>query len=88
MNCQQAGILGAVAGTLGTIQATEAMKYLAGFEEGLLTDRLLTYDAKIDEVSQRRSNQKPAMHGVRRGPIGRRKPIGNRLSRRRRKEAP
>ena len=46
LNCQQAGILGAVAGTLGTIQATEAIKYLAGFEEGLITDRLLTYDAK------------------------------------------
>ena len=37
---------GAVAGTLGTIQATEAVKYLAGFEDGLLTDRLLVYDAK------------------------------------------
>ena len=47
LNCQQSGILGAVAGTLGTIQATEAIKYLAGFEEeGLITDRLLTYDAK------------------------------------------
>ncbi|HEX9788628.1 MAG TPA: HesA/MoeB/ThiF family protein [Candidatus Binatia bacterium] len=46
LNCQQSGVLGAVAGTLGTIQATEAVKYLAGFEEGLLTDRLLTYDAK------------------------------------------
>jgi molybdopterin-synthase adenylyltransferase len=45
LNCQQSGILGAVAGTLGTIQATEAIKYLAGFEDGLLTDRLLTYDA-------------------------------------------
>jgi molybdopterin-synthase adenylyltransferase len=46
LNCQQAGILGAVAGTIGSIQATEAVKYLAGFEEGLLTDRLLIYDAK------------------------------------------
>jgi molybdopterin-synthase adenylyltransferase len=46
LNCQASGILGAVAGTIGTIQATEAIKYLAGFEEGLLTDRLLTYDAK------------------------------------------
>ena len=46
LNCQQSGILGAVAGTIGTIQATEAVKYLAGFEEGLLTDRLLTYDAR------------------------------------------
>ena len=47
LNCQQSGVLGAVAGTLGTIQATEAVKYLAGFEEGLITDRLLTYDAKM-----------------------------------------
>ncbi len=46
LNCQAAGILGAVAGTLGTIQATEAVKYLAGFDDGLLTDRLLVYDAK------------------------------------------
>lgn len=46
LSCQQAGILGAVAGTIGSIQATEAIKYLAGFEAGLLTDRLLTYDAK------------------------------------------
>lgn len=46
LSCQQAGILGAVAGTLGTIQATEAIKYLTGFEEGLLSNRLLTYDAR------------------------------------------
>lgn len=46
LSCQQAGILGAVAGTIGSIQATEAIKYIAGLEEGLLTDRLLTYDAK------------------------------------------
>src|SRR5439155_15025175 len=42
LSCQQAGILGAVAGTIGSLQATEAIKYLTGFEEGLLTDRLLT----------------------------------------------
>jgi molybdopterin/thiamine biosynthesis adenylyltransferase len=47
LNCQQSGILGAVAGTIGTIQATEAIKYLAGMEDGLLTDRLLTYDARM-----------------------------------------
>jgi len=46
LNCQQAGILGAVAGTIGSIQATEAIKYLAGMEEELLVNRLLTYDAK------------------------------------------
>jgi adenylyltransferase/sulfurtransferase len=46
LSCQQAGILGAVAGTIGSLQATEAVKYLTGFEEGLLVDRLLTYDAR------------------------------------------
>lgn len=38
------GILGAAAGTIGTIQATEAIKYLTGIGE-LLTGTLLTYDA-------------------------------------------
>lgn len=57
LNCQASGILGAVAGTIGTIQATEAVKYLAGIEDGLLTDRLLVYDAKslrFREVEVRR----------------------------------
>ncbi|MDP9129349.1 MAG: HesA/MoeB/ThiF family protein [Candidatus Binatota bacterium] len=60
LNCQASGILGAVAGTIGTIQATEAVKYLAGFEDGLLTDRLLVYDAKnmrFREVEVRRDPQ-------------------------------
>ena len=38
------GILGAAAGTIGTIQATEAIKYITGVGE-LLTGTLLTYDA-------------------------------------------
>lgn len=46
LNCQQTGIVGAIAGTLGSIQATEAIKYFAGLEENLLVNRLLTYDAK------------------------------------------
>ncbi len=46
MNCQQAGILGAIAGVVGSIQAAEAIKYFAGMEEDLLLDRLLVYDAK------------------------------------------
>jgi molybdopterin/thiamine biosynthesis adenylyltransferase len=44
--CQQAGILGAVAGTIGSLQATEAIKYLIGLKQELLLNRLLTYDAK------------------------------------------
>ena len=43
-NSKQAGILGSVAGMLGTIQATEALKYVLGIGE-LLTNRLLTFDA-------------------------------------------
>ncbi len=43
-SCAEAGVLGVVAGTLGTIQATEAIKYILG-KGDLLTDRLLIYDA-------------------------------------------
>jgi molybdopterin/thiamine biosynthesis adenylyltransferase len=63
LNCQASGILGAVAGTIGTIQATEAVKYLAGFDEGLLTDRMLIYDAKkmhFREIDIRRDPACPA----------------------------
>jgi molybdopterin/thiamine biosynthesis adenylyltransferase len=43
-SCQEAGILGPVAGVIGTIQAAEAIRYLLGADV-LLADRLLTYDA-------------------------------------------
>ncbi|MBI4397378.1 MAG: HesA/MoeB/ThiF family protein, partial [Elusimicrobia bacterium] len=43
-SCSQAGILGAIAGMLGTIQAAEALKYVTGVGE-LLTDTLLVFDA-------------------------------------------
>ena len=43
--CSQAGVLGAIAGMLGTIQAAETLKYIIGIGD-LLTDRLLTFDAK------------------------------------------
>ena len=44
--CSQAGVLGAIAGMLGTIQAAETLKYFTGVGE-LLTNRLLTFDAKM-----------------------------------------
>ena len=43
-SCQQAGILGSLAGMLGSLQAAEAVKYLHGQGE-LLRDRLATCDA-------------------------------------------
>lgn len=42
--CSQAGILGAVAGMLGTIQAAEALKFLIG-KGALLVNRLLIFNA-------------------------------------------
>ncbi len=42
--CKQVGIIGAMAGTIGSLQAMEAVKYLVGCGD-LLTGRLLVYDA-------------------------------------------
>jgi len=42
--CSQAGVLGSVAGILGTIQATEVLKFLTGTGE-LLTNRMLIFQA-------------------------------------------
>lgn len=43
-SCSQAGVLGGVAGVIGSLQATEALKYLLGVGE-LLTNRMLIFDA-------------------------------------------
>jgi len=43
-SCSQAGILGSIAGMLGTIQATEVLKYFTGAGT-LLTNKLLSFDA-------------------------------------------
>jgi molybdopterin/thiamine biosynthesis adenylyltransferase len=42
--CSQAGVLGSVAGMLGTIQATEVLKFLTG-AGNLLTNRMLFFNA-------------------------------------------
>ena len=59
--CSQAGVIGVLPGVLGTIQATEAIKFLLG-KGDLLTDRLLTYNAlrmKFREVPLRRKTTCP-----------------------------
>ena len=53
------GPLGVVPGVIGTIQATEAVKYLLGLGE-LLTDRLLTYDALRLQFRCVRINRNPS----------------------------
>ncbi len=42
--CKQAGVIGAMGGIIGSLQAMEAVKYIIG-KGDLLTGRLLTYDA-------------------------------------------
>ena len=42
--CKQAGVIGAMGGVIGSLQAMEAVKYITGVGQ-LLTGRLLTFDA-------------------------------------------
>jgi molybdopterin/thiamine biosynthesis adenylyltransferase len=56
--CSQAGVLGAVAGILGTIQATETLKFILG-EGELLTDRLLIMNAKTMQFRNVRFQKNP-----------------------------
>lgn len=44
LNCSTSGVLGPVVGMVGTVQATETLKLLAGFGQ-LLVGKLLTLDA-------------------------------------------
>lgn len=60
--CCRDGILGVVPGIIGSIQATEAIKYLTGCGE-LLTGRLLTYDAlrmRFREIPLQKNPRCPA----------------------------
>lgn len=60
-NCQQAGVLGAIAGTIGTLQATEAIKIALG-KGNLLKGRMLVFDAldmAFREVKVRRDPNCP-----------------------------
>lgn len=56
--CSLAGVLGAIAGILGTIQATEALKYVLGIGD-LLTDSLLTFDAMAMDFQKLRLKKQP-----------------------------
>jgi molybdopterin/thiamine biosynthesis adenylyltransferase len=56
--CSQAGVLGAVAGMLGTIQAVEALKFITGAGT-LLTNTLLSFDAKTLDFRKTRFKKDP-----------------------------
>lgn len=56
--CEEAGIIGALAGVMGTLQATEIIKELLGLGRGL-SGRLLLYDAleaRFTEIALRRAS--------------------------------
>jgi molybdopterin/thiamine biosynthesis adenylyltransferase len=56
-SCSQAGVLGVLAGVVGLLQATEAIKYLLGIGE-LLTNTLMTYNAlemQFQKISLKRN---------------------------------
>jgi molybdopterin/thiamine biosynthesis adenylyltransferase len=56
--CSQAGVLGAIAGMLGTIQAAEALKFFAGVGD-LLTNRLLMFNAKTMDFRKANFKKNP-----------------------------
>jgi molybdopterin/thiamine biosynthesis adenylyltransferase len=57
--CEQAGIFGALAGSVGALQATEALKELLGLGESL-SGRLLIYDGLATEFRTIRIPRDPA----------------------------
>jgi molybdopterin/thiamine biosynthesis adenylyltransferase len=56
--CSQAGVIGVIAGILGTLQANEAIKFALGKGE-LLTNRLLTFDALTSEFREVKLRKNP-----------------------------
>ena len=57
-SCCQAGLLGVLPGVIGSLQATEAIKYLLGIGK-LLTDTLLSYEALEMEFRSVKFNRNP-----------------------------
>lgn len=57
-SCEEAGVLGVLAGVIGTIQASEALKLILGIGR-LLTDRLLDFDARQTSFREIRVRRNP-----------------------------
>ncbi len=58
-SCAEAGVIGGVAGVLGSLQATEAIKYLLQMEESGVFGKILNYDAKNCDFRKISMNQNP-----------------------------
>ena len=63
--CKQAGVIGAMGGVIGSLQAMEAIKYILGIGN-LLTVYLLTYDALKMEFRLLRQNIRDTLGRCRR----------------------
>ena len=57
-SCQEAGVIGVLAGVIGTIQATEVLKLILQIGTPL-TNRLLDYDAKTSRFRQIKVSKRP-----------------------------
>ncbi|MBU2511030.1 molybdopterin-synthase adenylyltransferase MoeB [bacterium] len=57
-SCSRVGVLGTVPGILGTMQATECIKYIIG-KGDLLTNRLLVFDAFTMTFNEVKINKNP-----------------------------
>ncbi len=57
-SCQEAGVIGVLAGVIGTLQATEALKIVLGIGQPL-TNRMLDYEAKKGLFREIRCKRNP-----------------------------
>ena len=57
-SCQEAGVIGVLAGVIGTIQATEVLKLVLGIGRPL-TDRLLDFDARRTVFREIKTKRNP-----------------------------
>ena len=57
--CQEAGIIGVVAGIIGTIQATEAVKLILNIGDPL-TNRIMDFDARTTTFREIRVKRNPS----------------------------
>jgi molybdopterin-synthase adenylyltransferase len=68
-SCQEAGVVGGIAGVIGAVQAAEAIKYLAGGGT-LATDCLVTYDALTERWRRVRVARNPRCPTCAQAPAG------------------
>jgi molybdopterin/thiamine biosynthesis adenylyltransferase len=57
-SCQEAGVIGVLAGIIGTIQATEALKLILGIGHPL-TNRFLDFDARKTQFREIKVKRNP-----------------------------